>query len=155
LQILHSYLFLLKDYGVPLFSIEIKSKHSKKNILTFINENIKPIKSVGNFIFIRRKYLKWIQWATPVPLQATVEVIENERDCVLLIHMKTLYFPWFAVLSPVLISLFENSMTIIESIFATGILAILIYLLALLEKAAILNKIRKISNLDTSYSIFA
>lgn len=143
------------NYGIHLFKEIIKSEYKKEQLVGFVRDNIKPKKIFNDQIYLRRKYLKWVQWATPIPIQITITIKEFDKFCELQVIIKSLYFPWLAAISPIFISIFSDQLEFVYSIFSTVLFIILIYILALLEKKAIITKIRKIAKLDRSYSIFA
>ena len=146
---------LLYNYGVPLFRNVLSSSHTSEQILEFIKYNIKPKKIVGNTIYLRRKYLKWIQWATPIPLQAIIKLKKNSNTCDLEVKFTSIFTPWIGAIIPILISIYSQELSLLIAVLAFIFFIPLIYLIALVEKAALMSKIKKITNLDESYTLFA
>ena len=142
-------------YGLPLFKLKLLSKHSKGEIINFIKGSIKPKKIISEEIFLRRKYLKCVMWATPVPLETKIIFNENNEGCLLDIKIKTIFITPIGAISPVCISLFSESIGFGQSILYLFFILFALYLFALLEKAAIVKKLNKIVKLDSSYTLFS
>ena len=144
--------------GIKLFSFEIKSKASENEIIDYVRENIRPYKIVNSTIYLRRRYLKWIQWATPAPIQARIKLISRSSDFTLWnVEIKSLFSPWALLIFSLLSKVFEDmSKLSVINIILVGVLgAIFLFIFALLEKKAIEQKIIKIMSRDNKYNYFA
>jgi hypothetical protein len=142
-------------YGVKLYSNEISTTKTKEEILSFISENITSYKIIRGNIFLRRRYLKWIQWATPIPLEVRIKIKELDNSIKLHVEMRTLLFPWMLLGYSILLRYVYSTIPIMNLILILVFAIIFIYMFGLLEKIALLKKIKKFSNLDKSYSMFA
>lgn len=145
----------LYDYGISLFKETVRCNHSQDEVISFVQGNITPYKIIDDRLFMRRKYLKWIMWATPVPLKSVIVFREQDKNCLLEVRLKTLIFPCLAVLSPIIIAVVSDEIDMVTAILSSVLGTLLMYLMALVEKAALMTKIYKISNIDSSYTMFA
>jgi len=145
------------NLGIPLYRDKLISENNKDKIYRFLNDNINAYKIIDNVIYIRRKYLKWIPWLTPVLLFAKIELRETD------LNKLTFSIRYSSIVSPILANLIyliyfllvrptEESNIAVMSII---LILIIYYLIGLIERLALKRKIQKIIMLDNSYNYFA
>jgi len=151
----NTYAKIIYDSGIKINSSIMLINKSEAEIISFVRTNIKPFKIINSKIYLRRKYLKWIQWATPVPIQGTIWLNQSGGKSVLNLVIRTIYTPWLILAYYGLIRRIILSEPI-DSILIVALFSFLIFIgLAQLEKFALISKIKKISELDDSYNYFA
>ncbi len=145
------------NFGIPLYQDKLVTNNNKDQIHQFLFNNINTHKIIDNDVFIRRKYLKWIMWSTPVFLYAKVEIRETD------LNKSIIYIRYSSIVFPILINFIYMMYYLIfnpsvdSNIVAMSIFLVLIfyYLTGLIERAALKRKIEKIIRLDDSYCYFA
>ncbi len=153
----NKHLKFLYFYGIPLKRHLFNSKYQKDEIIQYINNYIKPLKKLDESVFVtRRKYLKILQWYTPVFIEARLTISQDiELGTVIDTEFKMIYFPWIAILASILMSFGLPAIEIASNIFASLFTILFFYLFALLERYVLIKKLEKIKNMDTTYYLFA
>lgn len=142
-------------YGITICFSEIQTNKTETEIVSFIKDNIKPYKIVNKTVYLRRRYLKWIQWSTPVPVQGILKFKQTNGTLVINCIIKSIYTPWLIL---VYFGIIRRAILNepIFSIVNVALFSLLIFIgLALIEKNALYTKIKNIAELNIKYNYFA